>query len=198
MHRFVCTIALLNLLLFGCDSSPQPPASVQPSDATPTASAGTDSTAEVRTLEWDELMPADFDPGLLFKDVDIASLSDRDPRAQELMMKLRKLWDEAPVVSALDGVRVRLPGFAIPLESDGQLASRFLLVPYYGACIHVPPPPANQTVLVEAPAGARIQRAFAPVWVTGRLTVQRADTDFARAGYTLIATDVSPYGDKLR
>jgi hypothetical protein len=198
MHRFVCTIALLNLLLFGCDSSPQPPASVQPSDATPTASAGTDTTAEVRTLEWDELMPADFDPGLLFKDVDIASLSDGDPRARELLEKLRKFWDESPVVEALDGTLARLPGFAIPLETDGESVSRFLLVPYYGACIHVPPPPANQTVLVEAPAGARIRQAFDPVWVTGRLAVQRADTELAKAGYTLTATEVRPYGGKQR
>ena len=106
---------------------------------------------------------------------------------------MRKLWNEAPVVAALDGARIRLPGFAIPLETDGQLASRFLLVPYIGACIHVPPPPLNQTVLVEAPTGARIQRVFDPVWVTGRLTVRRADTELANAGYTLTANEVQPF-----
>lgn len=197
MHRFVFPIALLTLLV-GCDSSPQPPASVQPSDAIPTVSARTDRTAEARTLEWDELMPADFDPGAPFEDIDIASLADDDPKARELMARLRKLWDEAPVVAALDGARIRLPGFAVPLETDGQTATRFLLVPYIGACIHVPPPPLNQTVLVEAPTGARIQRVFDPVWVTGRLTVQRATTELANAGYTLTASDVQPYREKAR
>ena len=87
-----------------------------------------------------------------------------------MLAKLRKLWDEAPVVTALDGAQIRLPGFAVPLETDGEIATRFLLVPYVGACIHVPPPPLNQTVLVEAPKGARIRHVFDPVWVTGRLT----------------------------
>lgn len=200
MHRFVFSIALLTLLLVGCDSSPQSPASAStPKDQSiPSADTTAPDADAARTLEWDDLMPADFDPGAPFKDIDIASLSDDDSRAQELMAKLRKLWDEAPVVAALDGARIRLPGFAIPLETDGQTASRFLLVPYIGACIHVPPPPLNQTVLVEAPTGARIQRVFDPVWVTGRLTVQRADTDLANAGYTLIATEVRPYGGKQR
>jgi hypothetical protein len=201
MHRFARLLALLTPLLVGCDSSPPPPAPASAPVEPSAQSAGATLAApdaEPRTLEWDDLMPADFDPGAPFKDIDIASLTDDDPRAQELMMKLRKLWDEAPVVSALDGARIRLPGFAVPLETDGQIATRFLLVPYIGACIHVPPPPLNQTVLVEAPAGASIRGVFDPVWVTGRLSVQRADTELANAGYTLTATEVSPYGGKQR
>ena len=196
MYRFASLIALLVLLLAGCDSSPQPPASTSaPAElsAQPARTASAAPDAEPRTLEWDDLMPADFDPGAPFKDINIASLADDDPKARELMAQLRKLWDEAPVVEALDGARIRLPGFAVPLETDGQTATRFLLVPYIGACIHVPPPPLNQTVLVEAPTGARIQRVFDPVWVTGRLTVQRATTDLANAGYTLTAIEVQPY-----
>ena len=198
MRHIAFSIALAVSLLGGCDSSPQPRAPASAPVEPPAQSAGATLAApdaEPRTLEWDDLMPADFDPGAPFKDIDIASLTDDDPCAQELMMKLRKLWDEAPVVSALDGARIRLPGFAVPLETDGQTTTRFLLVPYYGACIHVPPPPANQTVLVEAPAGARIQRAFDAVWVTGRLAIQRATTDLANAGYTLTATEVRPYGE---
>jgi hypothetical protein len=67
-------------------------------------------------------------------------------------------------------------------------------VPFYGACIHVPPPPANQTVLVEAATGVTVQirQAFDTVWVTGRLAAHRTDTGLAKAGYTLTATEVSP------
>jgi hypothetical protein len=174
-------IALLCIvLLVGCDH------------ASPTSSPpGAENPA--RTLEWDELMPADFQPGALFEGVDLARLADDDPKALELMAKLREMWDAAPVVEALHGAQIRLPGFAIPLETDGQSARLFLLVPYYGACIHVPPPPANQTVLVEAPGGASIQRVFDAVWVTGRLAVEPVKTDLAKAGYTLIATQVEPY-----
>ena len=138
-------------------------------------------------------MPTEFDPELPFKDIDVTSLSDDDPKARELLAKLRQAWDEAPVVSALDGAWVRLPGFVVPLETDGDTTTRFLLVPYVGACIHVPPPPLNQTVLVEAPMGAKFNGLFDALWVTGRLTVKRADTELANAGYTLMATAVNPY-----
>ncbi len=203
MRQFARSITLLTLLLLvGCDSSPRPPASASSAPVEPSAqSAGATLAvpdAEPRTLEWDDLMPADFEPEAPFEGIDVGTLNDDDPRARELLAKLRKLWDEAPVVAALDGARIRLPGFAVPLETDGQTATRFLLVPYIGACIHVPPPPLNQTVLVEAPTGARIRHVFDPVWVTGRLTVQRATTELANAGYTLTATEVKPYGGKQR
>jgi len=180
MPHTVLIALLCIVLLAGCDHSSQ---TSSPPEAEHTA----------RTLEWDELMPADFQPGALFEGVDLASLADDDPKALELMAKLREMWDAAPVVEALNGAQIRLPGFAIPLETDGQSASLFLLVPYYGACIHVPPPPANQTVLVESPGGASIQRVFDAVWVTGRLAVEPVNTDLAKAGYTLIATQVEPY-----
>lgn len=199
MHRFARLLALLTSLLVGCDSSPPPPAPASAPVEPSAQSAGATLAApdaEPRTLEWDDLMPADFDPGAPFQDIDVSTLNDDDPQARELLAKLRKLWDEAPVVAALDGARVRLPGFAVPLETDGQTATRFLLVPYIGACIHVPPPPLNQTVLVEAPAGASVRGVFDPVWVTGQLTIQRATTDLANAGYTLNATEVEPYGGK--
>lgn len=189
MRRFAGLIALLPLLIAGCDAPPADPVTAAP--VTPVV------VSDARTLEWDELMPADFEPGAPFKDVDIASLADDSPRAQELMAQLRRLWDEAPVVTALDGLQVRLPGFVIPLDLEGERVSQFLLVPFYGACIHVPPPPANQTVRVIAPAGGTdIRQPFETVWVTGRLQAQRVDTDLAKAGYTLTATEVSPYNGK--
>ena len=198
MSRFVCWLLLLAGLLAGCDSSspsPTPPSS--PEKTSPTATTSFDTDA-VRVINWDDLMPEDFEPEEPFKNIDIAQLSDNDPRAQEMLTKLRALWDDAPVVSALNGARIRLPGFAVPLETDGQIATRFLLVPYMGACIHVPPPPLNQTVLVEASTGAHIQQVFDPVWVTGQLAARRTDTQLANAGYTLTATDVEPYKGERR
>lgn len=196
MAPFSFVAALLILLLSGCDSPPPPGASTATITQAPTkaAKAATPgSEAEPRTLDWDDLMPADFEPEDLLKDIDVSRMNDNDPQARELMAKLRQTWDEAPVVTQLNEVRVRLPGFVVPLETDGKTTSRFLLVPYVGACIHVPPPPLNQTVLVEAPQGAVIQQVFEPVWVTGRLAVERATTELANAGYTLTATEVTPY-----
>lgn len=146
-----------------------------------------------RELDWVELMPPDYQPDMLLAEEDIGNLDDADPRAAELLLKLQALWRDAPVVRALDGAEIRLPGFAIPLDTDTKVAKSFILVPYYGACIHTPPPPSNQIVLVRAPQGARIEEAFAMVWVTGRLRVEAQQTDVAHAGYTLDANSVEPY-----
>lgn len=145
-------------------------------------------------LNWDALIPEDWRPDKLMADYDAQGLSDDDPRAQELMDKLKALWDEAPVVPELDGRRVRLPGFVVPLEVEPEAIAEFLLVPYYGACIHVPPPPANQTVYVVT-AGDRPYRGklFDTVWVTGTLRVEQSSSELAEAGYRLEATAVEPY-----
>lgn len=154
--------------------------------------------ADVRTLEWVDLVPKDFRPDELLArydaEYDLDSLSDDDPRAQELMRKLMDLWNEAPGVEELDGRMVRLPGFVVPLEGDGRKVDEFLLVPYYGACIHVPPPPANQTVHVRTQGGgARVRGLFDTVWVTGVVHVERTKSALAEAGYRIEAIDVAPY-----
>ncbi len=92
---------------------------------------------------------------------------------------------DAPVVADLDGLRVRIAGYAVPLDLEARRVTEFLLVPYVGACIHVPPPPANQIVHVVVPAGVEIPETFAPVAVTGRLAVQPAATRLAAVGYRI-------------
>ena len=73
------------------------------------------------------------------------------------------------VVSDLSGATVRMPGYALPLEFEGEAVREFLLVPYVGACIHTPPPPANQMVFVKVNQPFVIKDLFEAVWVTGRL-----------------------------
>ncbi|MCU7857772.1 MAG: DUF3299 domain-containing protein [Candidatus Thiodiazotropha sp. (ex Lucinoma annulata)] len=151
----------------------------------------------VPELEWDAMIPADYRPEKIMSQFgDISELDDNDPRAQKILKELEALWNEAPVVESLDGKRVRLPGFVVPIEGDGKKLSEFLLVPYYGACIHVPPPPANQTVYVKVAEGdAKIRQAFDTVWVTGVLSAKSFDSDLATAGYRIQAEDVAPYDE---
>jgi uncharacterized protein len=150
----------------------------------------------VRTIEWDDLIPADFSFDELLKDYDVENLADDDPRAIELFEKLMKMWKDAPVVDALDGQVVRLPGFVVPLDGDGRTVEEFLLVPYYGACIHVPPPPANQTVHVMAQGrNVRIRGLFDTVWVTGVIKVEHKSSDLAESGYQIHAIEVTPYDE---
>lgn len=94
----------------------------------------------------------------------------------------------------LDGREVRIAGFVAPLAFAGDKITDFLLVPYVGACIHVPPPPLNQIVLVGKVSGFRPPGDLLyPVWVTGRLKADRTETGLATVGYRLEGALVEPY-----
>ena len=153
--------------------------------------------ASVQELEWDSLIPSDYRPEKILNQYgDIGELDDNDPRAQKIMDQLQELWDKAPIVTELDGRQVRLPGFVVPLEGDGIELTEFFLVPYYGACIHVPPPPANQIVYVKvAEKDVRIRNAFDTVWVTGLLSAKSFKSDLGNAGYQLDASQIEPYDE---
>jgi hypothetical protein len=94
------------------------------------------------------------------------------------------------VVEALDGKRVKIGGYVVPLDFDATKVKEFLLVPFVGACIHVPPPPPNQLVYVKSETGFEVKGSFDPVWVTGRMQTKIAFTGLAEAGYSLEAEKV--------
>ncbi|MCU9846746.1 DUF3299 domain-containing protein [Defluviimonas sp. WL0024] len=77
----------------------------------------------------------------------------------------------------LVGTSVRLPGYVLPLQFKDRKAVEFLLVPTVGACIHTPPPPANQIVHVVYPEGIEVNGLFTPVWITGTMVAQSSVQD---------------------
>lgn len=93
----------------------------------------------------------------------------------------------------LDGQRVKIPGFIIPLEGDDNIATEFLLVPYYGACIHVPPPPTNQIIYVNSPKEITAQGLWDTVYLTGTLRTKSTETMVAETGYQMIDIEISHY-----
>ena len=151
---------------------------------------------DVQELEWEDLMPKDWDPfselEALFDD-DAESLSDDSAEAVELFEAYRQAVRSAPVVADLDGTTVRLPGFVVPLDFDGKETAEFLLVPYFGACIHVPPPPPNQIVYVTTISGYPLKEVFDAVWVTGVISTQAHLNEVGDAGYTMQATIIEPF-----
>ncbi|MBA4290052.1 MAG: DUF3299 domain-containing protein [Pseudomonas sp.] len=91
-------------------------------------------------------------------------------------------------VAAFDGKAIRLGGYPVPLETDSQGRSTlFFLVPYPGACIHVPPPPPNQLVLVRYPQGIELEDIYNPLWVSGTLKIEQVNNDLADAAYAMQA-----------
>ena len=149
---------------------------------------------DAREVTWEDLIPADYQPENLFANVDVNSMQDGDPKAVEAMEKLRAMWKDAPVVNTLDTQRVKISGFAVPLDGDGQITTEFLLVPYYGACVHVPPPPSNQVIVVslDKPQDL-IKQPFDPVWVEGKLSIQRFSNELADAGYAIKSAKITAF-----
>lgn len=97
------------------------------------------------------------------------------------------------ITHEFDGRRVRIPGFLLPLDFSGTGVTDFLLVPYVGACVHVPPPPPNQLILVTTTTPYESEGLFEAVSVTGTMSSMAAETMFAEVGYALTADVVEPY-----
>lgn len=146
-----------------------------------------------REITWDDLVPKDWDPMKEIGATDIGQLQDGDPRAAALMKKMQAAFDNAPANPAMNGAQVKIPGYIVPLEQKkaGEI-TEFLLVPYFGACIHTPPPPANQILHVH-PAKAAKFRSMDAVWVVGTLKAARSDSGMGVAGYRMDAQSVTAY-----
>ncbi len=120
---------------------------------------------------WEDLVPEGF--------------NELAPPSVQHNGEMSQLQPDAPVVDTFDGKRVKIPGFVVPLEGTAELTTEFLLVPYFGACIHVPPPPSNQIVYVKFEEGVRIDNIYDAIWVTGKLSTDGWKGDIASVGYRL-------------
>ncbi|MBO9512812.1 MAG: DUF3299 domain-containing protein [Variovorax sp.] len=169
-----------------------------PSATSPTRPLGAPAASDKavpgqpRVIAWEELVPKDWDPMKELKGIDLGKLDDGDPRASELLLKLQEASNNAPTNAALNGVEVKIPGFVVPLEENKGEITEFLLVPYFGACIHTPPPPANQILHVRPKQGAKF-RAMDTVWVAGKLQTVRNDSMMGVSGYHIAADSVTKY-----
>lgn len=156
-------------------------------------------------LKWDNLVPpAPPRPPKSFlsgRPVDLGQVAGPDdgtaapppqPEGKWMSVPRQSSSTPAPVVASLDGKRVHIGGYVVPLDFEATRVTEFLLVPFVGACIHVPPPPANQIVYVKSARGFDVKGTFDPVWVTGTLKVTPAFTGLADAGYSLDAEKIEP------
>jgi len=138
-------------------------------------------------LMWDDMIPqkkvdsalSDFGPGGLAEP--------EDPWAN---------LDFTQPVTELDGRYVRVPGFVVPLESDeGGMLKEFLLVPYYGACIHTPPPPPNQIIYVTFDEAVNVESIWDPYWIVGTMSTKPYMGDIADTVYRLSGERMEEYVD---
>ena len=148
---------------------------------------------EIQEVDWEELMPADFSFDDLFDYDKLAAIDDFDPQAQLILDEMMAAMQSAPIVPELEGKMVKLPGYVVPVEAEGLNVTEFFLVPYFGACIHTPPPPSNQIVYVRFEPGTKIENLFDAIWVTGKLSTESKSHELATSGYIMDAYQIAPY-----
>jgi len=101
---------------------------------------------------------------------------------------------EAPAsLKALDGQMVKMAGFMVPLEDDMRNATEFLLVPTPQACIHVPPPPPNQMILVDMQSGHETKVTSGPIWIYGTLKLVAKKHQYGESSFQMSGLQVEPY-----
>lgn len=144
------------------------------------------------SLAWADLVPAGWDPMQAWRRGDLMALPDSDPRARQALDDMQEAWAHAPTRADLEGRAVQLSGYVVPLDLGWGGVREFLLVPYAGACIHTPPPPANQIVYVRAKLAVKGLHAMDVVTVGGVLRARRLDNDLGTSGYQLDAVHVAP------
>lgn len=143
-----------------------------------------------RELKWDELVPKGWNPFRELGKKSPAAVLDDSP---EGMLAMREIWDAAPTVTELDNTPVKLAGYVVPLEMSAESVREFLLVPYFGACIHTPPPPANQIVHVVMASPAKGLKAMEVIYARGVLQARRFDSNMGVSGYRIEGASVEPY-----
>ena len=138
-----------------------------------------------KQIGWAELIPEGVPPAEIISEGTVDAVND--------------VWlpvfdkNASRFVTALNGTRVRMPGYMLPLQTSGSGITEFILVPYAGACIHVPPPPPNQLVFVTSKRPWNAQAMFERVWVTGTIKIDPISTNLAEIGYSMQADLVELY-----
>ena len=159
---------------------------------------------EPRILEWDEMMPEGYLESLLetsfasFNKVDIFSFDDNTEEAQQAYEEMRTILESAPVVPDLENQLVKIAGFIVPLDFDfdSETFKTFLLVPYFGACIHTPPPPSNQIVHISSTKALDQEWLDYAVWASGVLNTKSKDSELAIAGYSMQDVSLEEYQEE--
>ncbi|WP_339724591.1 DUF3299 domain-containing protein [uncultured Paraglaciecola sp.] len=161
-----------------------------------------------QTLDWIALMPQDdldalMNPPDFLLDIQDGSeqdsmesfgeLSPDDLKSQRFQQALRS----TQVVNTYDKKAIRLPGFIVPLQTnDAQLVTEFFIVPYFGACLHMPPPPPNQIIYAELDKGFALDNLYDAFWFEGVLSTEIKENELGASAYRMQLDNIMPYQDE--
>lgn len=160
---------------------------------------------QYKTIAWTDLMPKEdldalLDPPSYVTEAEEGSIEDqissglKSAMTTEINDAYQRALVSKNVVAGFDGQAIKLAGFVVPLEfDDDHVITEFFLVPFFGACVHVPAPPPNQIVFVKHEKGFKLDALYSPIWVSGILSASYIENDVASSAYTLEMAAYEPY-----
>ena len=163
------------------------------------------TSQKYETVEWIDLLPKDdlealLNPPEYVTNIEENSAEDvissqlRGGTSNTKADRYQQALNSSRIVSKMNGSAIRIPGFIVPLEfSDKQTITQFFLVPWFGACIHLPPPPPNQIILTNYPKGLKLESLYEPFWISGVLKTSLVENELASAAYVLEMNAYEPY-----
>nr|WP_241664496.1 DUF3299 domain-containing protein [Ningiella ruwaisensis] len=164
------------------------------------------SDTEYAEIEWIQLMPADdlealMNPPEFLSGIEDGASDDNLETLSELgkTNEAAKRFEEAltstRVIEAFDQARIRIPGFIVPLASnEAQRVTAFFIVPYFGACLHLPPPPPNQIIYAEHQTGIELNSLQDAFWFEGTILIDNTENELGQSAYTMRLDKAYIYG----
>ena len=204
-------ISLLSFALMGGLSACSNSETKSRADNTP---AKVETSAEVTEITWEDLMPEgedelletlyvefyqEFERNLVRNSTPLSQATTQETDVSSLISEgsaadTMEQIGTFNVVKNFDGKRIRVPGYVVPFDFNADAEHKeFLLVPYFGACLHTPPPPPNQIIFVRSDVAAKIENIEEPVWLEGTLTTGEFLNDLGNSAYELNLTKLEPY-----
>ena len=156
-------------------------------------------------IDWTELMPAEDLSALLNRPAFLDDIADGSAQDALDSFQQRQLEDEQPqqyqaalsstrVIQGFDGKAIRIPGFIVPLaQNEDKEVTRFFIVPYFGACLHMPPPPPNQILYVESEQGITLENLYDPYWFEGVVSIEQKVDAMGTSAYSLSLDNYALY-----
>mgnify|MGYP000521786128 FL=1 len=156
-------------------------------------------------IDWTELMPAEDLSALLNRPAFLDDIADGSAQDSLDNFQQRQLEDEQAqqyqaalsstrVIQGFDGKAIRIPGFIVPLaQNEDKEVTRFFIVPYFGACLHMPPPPPNQILYVESEQGITLENLYDPYWFEGVVSIEQKVDAMGTSAYSLSLDNYALY-----
>jgi len=170
--------------------------------------AAESSLTQYQEIEWIALIPEDdlaalLDPPEYIFNIEdgseqdsVAALSQQDV-TDEKTKRFQQALTSTRIVQAFDGKAIRIPGFIVPLESEEQLkVTEFFIVPYFGACLHLPPPPPNQIIYATHAPGVELNSLTQPFWFSGKLKIEHTENGSGASAYRLLLDEVKVFSEE--